>query len=109
MPSNDEKIIEQEIQAKGLNALRVTLSSIDALVDRIVYSYDVQPLGSTTTMAHAFLDGEFYLGTGTSTCVSKENFDKEIGMQIAQKNAEILSRKKLWEIEGYLPRAFMCL
>lgn len=68
------------------------------------YFYDVRPIGSTTTFAHAFLDGEFYLATGKSACISKENFDAEIGMDIAMKNAEVAAREKLWELEGYALR-----
>lgn len=77
---------------------------IDELVGRIVYTYDVRPNGSTSTLAHAFLDGEFYLATGHSACVSVENFDAEIGMAIAQTDAHNNARKKLWELEGYALR-----
>lgn len=93
--------IEQEIQAKGKTAPRVTPERINELMGRIVYTYDVRPNGSTTTLAHAFLDGEFYLATGHSACVSVANFDAEIGMGIAQRAAEAGANKKLWELEGY--------
>lgn len=52
----NEQDIEQAIQAKGLTAPRVTPAHIKALMDRIVYTFDVRPNGSTTTLAHAFLD-----------------------------------------------------
>lgn len=35
---------------------------------------------------------------GTSACVSKENFNQEIGNKIARENA----REKIWLLEGYL-------
>jgi hypothetical protein len=35
---------------------------------------------------------------GKSACVSKENFNQEIGNNISRQNA----REKIWELEGYL-------
>ena len=96
--------IEQEIQAKGLTAPRVTPADIKALMDRIVYTFDVRPNGSTTTLAHAFLDGNFYLATGVSACVSVENFDAELGKDIAIAGAKAAAEDKLWELEGYALR-----
>ena len=96
--------IEQEIQAKGLTAPRVTPADIKALMDRIVYTFDVRPNGSTTTLAHAFLDGDFYLATGVSACVSVENFDAELGKDIAIAGAKAAAEDKLWELEGYALR-----
>ena len=96
--------IEQAIQAKGLTAPRVTPAHIKALMDRIVYTFDVRPNGSTTTLAHAFLDGDFYLATGVSSCVSVENFDAELGKDIAIAGAKAAAEDKLWELEGYALR-----
>lgn len=100
---NDQDI-EQAIQAKGLTAPRVTPADIKALMDRIVYTFDVHPNGSTTTLAHAFLDGDFYLATGVSACVSVENFDAELGKDIAIAGAKAAAEDKLWELEGYALR-----
>ena len=100
---NDQDI-EQAIQAKGLTAPRVTPADIKALMDRIVYTFDVRPNGSTTTLAHAFLDGDFYLATGVSACVSVENFDAELGKDIAIAGAKAAAEDKLWELEGYALR-----
>lgn len=100
---NDQDI-EQTIQAKGLTAPRVTAARIAELMDRIVYTFDVRPNGSTTTLAHAFLDGNFYLATGASACVSAENFDAELGKDIAIKGAKAAAEDKLWELEGYALR-----
>lgn len=36
--------------------------------------------------------------TGESACASPENYDKDIGEQIAFNNA----RDKIWQLEGYL-------
>lgn len=96
--------IEAEIQAKGLTAPRVTKARIDDLMARIVYTCDQRPNGSTTTLVHAFLDGDFYLATGVSACVSVANFDASIGRNIATANAESAAQDKLWELEGYALR-----
>jgi hypothetical protein len=100
----DDNAIEQEIQDKGLTAPRVTKADIDKLMSRIVYTYDVRPNGSTTTLAHAFLDGVFYLATGVSACVSVANFNEELGMKMAIGKAEKAAYDKLWELEGYALR-----
>lgn len=96
--------IEAEIVAKGLTAPRVTKARIDELMARIVYTCDQRPNGSTTTLVHAFLDGDFYLATGVSACVSVANFDANIGRGIATANAESAAQDKLWELEGYALR-----
>ena len=100
---NDQQI-EQEIQAKGLTAPRVTPADIQALMSRVVYTFDVRPNGSTTTLVHAFLDGDFYLATGVSACVSAKNFDADLGVKIATSNAEKAAREELWKLEGYALR-----
>lgn len=101
MTDND---IEKEIQAKGLNvALRITKERIDFLMGNVIYRFD-QPEGTTSTLAHAFLDGDFLLATGHSACVSKANFNAESGRKWAQAKADILARDKLWELEGYALR-----
>ena len=95
--------IEQEIVAKGLTAPRVTPELIDAMMARVVYRH-AGFHGTTSIVVAAFLDGEFYLGCGHSACVSKENFDPEIGFKNAKASAEKLARDKLWELEGYALR-----
>ena len=96
----DEAQTEAQIQAKGLNAPRVTPERIAELMARVTFTGEVAP-GTTSTFVHAFLDGVFFLATGHSACVSPENFDQEVGMKIARANAERAARDKLWELEGY--------
>lgn len=98
--SHTDEQMEQEIQDKGLTAPRVTLDQIKAMMKRVQYKFN-QTEGTTSTFAHAFLDGEFFLATGHSACVSKENFDAELGREYAQSNAEKHAQDKLWELEGY--------
>lgn len=91
--------IEAELVASGLNAPRVTADHVQALMDRVIYHYE-QPKGTTSTFAHAFLDG-FYLASGYSACVSAANFDAAKGQKYAKEQAEPKARDKLWELEGY--------
>lgn len=96
----DDQAVEQEIQAKDLNAPRITPEDIEALAGDVVYVVE-QPSGTTSTFCHAYLYGSFYLASGHSACVSPANFDAELGMRIATKKARESARDKLWELEGY--------
>lgn len=102
----DDQTIEQEIQAKGLTAPRISKDQIDALMARVSY-FVIVPDGTTSTFAHAYLDQKFHLATGHSACVSPENFNAETGEKIAMGKAEAAARDKLWELEGY--RLYACL
>lgn len=97
--TQSDQAAEAEIVASGLNAPRVTADHVQALMDRVIYHYE-QPKGTTSTFAHAFLDG-FYLASGYSACVSAANFDAAKGQKYAKEQAEPKARDKLWELEGY--------
>jgi hypothetical protein len=102
----NDQTIEQEIQAKGLTAARVTLAQIDALMARVTYVGG--RVGETTsTVVHAFLDGAFLLASGHSACVSVENFDAELGTKMATRQAEAKARDQLWLLEGYALRTLL--
>lgn len=89
-----EAAIEQEIQAKGLDAPRLTPEAIDATIVREQYHvFD----GTTLTVCCLTLKNG-YTVTGESAAASPENFDREIGREIARQNA----REKIWGLEGYL-------
>lgn len=92
--------IEEQIQAKGLNAPRVHPETIERLKARIEFK-QVVPEGTPSTLIHAFLDGRFFLSLGHSACVSPENFDPAIGHSIAMTKARQAAEDKLWELEGY--------
>lgn len=92
--------IEQKIQDLGLTAPRITQEQIEKLAERVQFvggAFD----GTTTTVIHAFLDGTFYLGSAHSACVSPENFNAELGMEIASKKLSAQVWDKLWELEGW--------
>jgi hypothetical protein len=94
-----ELSIEAEIQAKGLNAPRLTPEKIDAVIvseDYHVFS------GSCLTVCCLTLENGFTV-TGESACASPSNFDADIGRKIARENA----RNKIWALEGYLLRQYL--
>ncbi|MCK2095642.1 Gp49 family protein [Thauera aromatica] len=107
---NDQQI-EQEIQAKGLTAPRVTPADIEANIASEHYftAYGGAKWGRVTrdepknsdalrllTFCVIVLRNGFTV-TGESACVSPENFDAEIGRKIARKNAV----QKIWPLLGY--------
>ena len=110
---NDQQI-EQEIQAKGLIAPRVTPADIEANIasehyftaaegfcwaDRQNHERSVCPyptaLGLLTFCVLVLKNG--FTVTGESACASPENFDAELGRKIARQNAV----QKLWPLMGY--------
>lgn len=92
MPSDEQ--MEKKIQDKGLNAPRLNPDMIEAAI--VGEDYYVFP-GTTLTICKLDLANGYHV-TGESAAVSLENFDKEIGQQIARDNA----KQKIWALEGYL-------
>lgn len=107
----NEAAIEKEIQAKGLNAPRLTPELIDA---QIVYEQYFRASESTfdcpipadnqlaitalscLTICVLVLQNGFTV-VGKSACASPENFDAELGRKIAREDA----RRQIWALEGY--------
>ena len=92
--SNNEQAIEQEIQAKGLTAPRLT----PALIDAAINDEDYHVFGKTCLTVCCLTLTNGFTVTGESACASPENFNAEIGRKIAKENA----RNKIWQLEGYL-------
>jgi hypothetical protein len=112
----NDQAIEQEIQAKGKTAPRITLANIEANIAHEVYfsGYDgacgahyagselaeaSRHLGQLTFCVLTLRNG--FTVTGESACASPENFDAEIGRKIARQNAV----QKIWPLMGYQLRA----
>ena len=112
--SVNDKSIEQEIQAKGLTAPRVTPADLQANIasahyfiasDAIqhqsaVHEHDQEGwhLGSTQLLTICVIQlRNGFTVTGESACASPENFDAEMGRKIARQNAE----QKIWPLMGY--------
>ena len=104
--------IEQEIQAKGLTAARVTPADIEANIDSEHYFTAGQGIAGRCyrevsalhspgqlellTFCVLVLSNGFTV-TGESACASPENFDAEIGRKIARQNAVA----KIWPLLGF--------
>lgn len=104
--------IEQEIQAKGKTAPRVTPADIEANILEEHYFTGAEGVEGTKELGVAYemphisvslltfcvlvLRNGFTV-TGESACASPENFDAEIGRKIARQNAV----SKVWPLMGY--------
>lgn len=92
--TNREQEIENKINEKGLNAPRLSPEKIE---DKIAsFSFQILPSGKSIVCEISLVNG--FTVRGDSAVVSKENFNEEIGKEIAYDNA----RKKIWELEAYL-------
>ena len=116
----DDRQIEQEIQAKGLTAPRVTPQDIEENIQSEHYftalngregaiqsggyvgreapakdNSDLVPLSLLTFCVLVLKNG--FTVTGESACTSPENFDAEVGRKIARQSAV----QKIWPLLGY--------
>lgn len=92
-----DKDIEQEIQARGLTAPRVTPADIEANIVTTEIVKHVTPSGQVLRWAVLTLKNGF-AATGAPSCsVSPENDDAEIGEEYAIVNA----KETLWPLMGY--------
>ena len=101
---NDQKT-EHAILRAGMTAPRITPDQVNDLMARVRFDTSVLA-GTTTTISTANLvsrDGQrsFCLAIGHSACVSPENFNAQIGSDIAISNATKLAKDKLWELLGF--------
>ncbi|WP_175872010.1 Gp49 family protein [Burkholderia sp. BCC0397] len=105
----NDQAIEQEIQAKGKTAQRITPAAVadviageyyftaESAVGGFVVGDEIRSALSLLTFCVLVLRNGFTV-TGESACASPENFDAEIGRKIARANAV----EKIWQLEGYL-------
>lgn len=89
----DSRTVEEEIDAKGLTAPRVTPAQIEAQI--VSNQYFVFPGTTVTVCCLGLRNG--YTVVGESACASPENFNEELGRRIAYDNA----KQKIWALEGY--------
>ena len=109
-----DKAIEQEIQAKGLTAPRITPADIEASIAKELFftagqaarglNLPASPSDDLLTFCVLTLRNGFTV-TGESACASPENFDAEIGRNIARQNAVA----KVWPLMGYELRSKLAL
>ena len=92
-----DKAIEQEIQAKGLTAPRVTLADIEAnVVDTEIVKH-ISKTGQVLRWAVLTTRNGFAVVGKPSCAVSSANDNAEIGEKVAVEN----SREELWPLMGY--------
>ena len=103
----NDQAIENEIKAKGLTAPRITPADVEANIVGELYINAAEaakingffpgcndPLHLLTFCVLTLRNG--FTVTGESACVSRENFDSEIGRKIARANAVA----KIWPLLG---------
>ncbi|MCG9951652.1 hypothetical protein MIB43_017210 [Providencia rettgeri] len=114
-----DKDIEQELQAKGKTAPRITPDYIDSVIVSEHYftaanghdgaeqyemdtgakkTFNPAPVALTCLTFCVLVLQNGFTVTGESACASPENFDAEIGRKTARRNA----LNKIWPLEGYL-------
>lgn len=109
-PRTDDEAMERLIQSKGLTAPRITPADIEASIVSTNYFTamdgsrgagedlrvgDEVPLSLLTFCVLVLKNG--FTVTGESACASPENFDADVGRQIARANAV----NKIWPLMGY--------
>ena len=92
----NEKDLEALVKEKGLAAPRITPKHIDACIE--TEAYYVFPGTAVTVCCLGLVNG--FSTIGHSACADIENFDADVGAQLAFDDA----RKKIWLLEGYLLR-----
>lgn len=96
--------IEQQIRAKGLTAPRVTLTDVENEIVGEHYFTAAQGIrilpenSSLHRLTFCVLElRNGFTVTGQSGCVSPENFDAQIGCDIARRNAI----SEVWKLLGF--------
>lgn len=121
-PRIDDSAIEQEIQAKGLTAPRITPQDLEDNIAethyftawegaQLAYWSTSDPKNPKPVEGEPAVNGPLSLltfcvlvlrngftVTGESACASPENFDAEVGRKIALANA----KQKIWPLMGYV-------
>lgn len=116
---SNEAAIEQEIQAKGLNAPRLSPELIEQQIvfeqyitqrpgeGALLGSWEGDPdaaaasLGCLTLCVLVLRNG--FTVVGKSACASPENFNAELGGKIAREDA----KRQIWALEGYQLRSML--
>lgn len=90
----NESETEKAIQAKGLNAPRLTPSDVDAAIRSETFTR--LPSGKCLICEVTLQNG--FTVRGEASVVRPENFDQEIGEKISREDA----RKKIWPLLAYM-------
>lgn len=93
MTTPQELTFETEINARGLNAPRLTPADIDAAI--VSETFTMTPSGKTMVCELVLKNGFSIIGL--NSCVSRENFREDI----AQEKSRQLARDKVWELLSF--------
>lgn len=92
-----DKDIEQQIQAKGKTAPRVTLADIEANIKSTEIVKHIAASGQVLRWAVLTTQSGFAVTGKPSCAVSPENDDAELGERFAVDNA----KEEMWSLMGY--------
>lgn len=90
----------------GASASIVTREHIARLLDGVGYHTHVVP-GTTTILATAIMPSGFTLATAESRCLNSDDFNLQLGIEVAITKARALALDALWQFEGYRLRQTM--
>ena len=93
----NDQLIEQEIQAKGLTAPRITPADLEANIVDTEIVVHVSKSGQVLRWAVLTTLNGFAVTGRPSASVSPANDDAEIGVAVATANA----KNELWPLMGY--------
>jgi hypothetical protein len=96
-PQTGDSAIEQEIEAKGLTAPRVTPDDITDNIRHVEYVKHVSHGGQVLRWAVLTTKSGYAVVGNPSVAVSPENDNEEIGQKVAFEN----SKQDLWPLMGY--------
>lgn len=99
-PNGSDDGIEAILQAKGLNAPRVTKDDFNANIVDVEILKHVSKGGQVLRWAILTTKSGFAVTGRPSVAVSPENDDESVGVQVATDNA----RNELWPLMGYALR-----
>lgn len=89
----EENEVEERVRNADLRAPRITPADIDGeIADEQYHRF---PNTTVTVCALTLRNG--YVVTGTSAAASPENFNEQLGKDIARANA----REKIWPLAGF--------
>lgn len=90
----NEQEVEDKILVEGLTAPRI----MPYMLDHVIVSEEYYVFNATQTTVCLLTLANGFTVTGESACVSPENFNEEIGQEVAKEKA----RDKLWPLLGFL-------
>ena len=95
--SVEDVVTEEMINARGLNARRVSLTELHGSISSIEVIKHVTKVGNILRFAVLIMDNGFCVTGRPSVAISVENDNDEVGVRIAIRNAV----HELWQFVGF--------